>query len=35
MFSPLPAGARVSVTYDNGTGFVRHTRLRDELGMDT
>lgn len=35
MFSPLPAGARVSVTHDNGTGFVRHTRLRDELGMDT
>ncbi|WP_270838555.1 IS30 family transposase [Bifidobacterium pseudocatenulatum] len=35
MFSPLPAGARVSVTHDNGTEFVRRTRLRDELGMDT
>ena len=35
MFSPLPAGARVSVTHDNGTGFARHTRLRDGLGMDT
>ena len=35
MFSPLPAGARVSVTHDNGTEFARHTRLRDELGMDT
>ena len=23
------------VTHDNGTGFARHTRLRDELGMDT
>ena len=34
MFSPLPAGARVSVTHDNGTEFARHTRLR-ELGMDT
>ena len=30
MFSPLPAGARVSVTE-----FARHTRLRDGLGMDT
>ena len=35
MFSPLPAGARVSVTHDNGTEFARHTRLRDGLGMDT
>ena len=35
MFSPLPAGARVSVTHDNGTGFARHTRLRDGPGMDT
>ena len=35
MSSPLPAGARVSVTHDNGTKFARHTRLRDELGMDT
>ena len=35
MFSPLPAGARVSVTHDNGTEFARHTRLRDEPGMDT
>ena len=35
MFSPLPAGARVGVTHDNGTGFARHTRLRDEPGMDT
>ena len=35
MFSPLPAGARVSVTHDNGAGFARHTRLRDGLGMDT
>ena len=35
MFSPLPAGARVSVTHDNGTEFARHTRLRDELGMGT
>ena len=35
MFSPLPAGARGGVTHDNGTGFARHTRLRDELGMDT
>ena len=33
MFSPLPAGARVSVTHDNGAGFARHTRLRD--GLDT
>jgi IS30 family transposase len=32
---PLPAGARVSVTHDNGAGFARHTRLRDGLGMDT
>lgn len=35
MFSPLPAGARLSVTHDNGTEFARHTRLRDELGMAT
>lgn len=35
MFSPLPAGARVSVTHDNGTEFARHARLRDELGMAT
>ena len=35
MFSPLPAGARVSVTHDNGTEFARHERLRDELGMAT
>ena len=35
MFSPLPARARVSVTHDNGTGFARHARLRDELGMAT
>lgn len=35
MFSPLPAGACVSVTHDNGTEFASHTRLRDELGMDT
>ena len=33
--SPLPAGARVSVTHDNGTEFARHTRLRDGPGMDT
>ena len=35
MSSPLPAGARVGVTHDNGTEFARHTRLRDEPGMDT
>ena len=35
MFGPLPAGARVSVTHDNGTEFARHARLRDELGMAT
>ena len=31
MFSPLPAGARASVTHDNGAEFARHARLRDEL----
>ena len=35
MFSPLPAGARASVTHDNGAEFARHARLRDELGMAT
>ncbi len=35
MFSALPAGARLSVTHDNGAEFARHTRLRDELGMAT
>ena len=35
MFSPLPAGARVSVTHDNGTEFAHHERLRDGLGMAT
>ena len=35
MFAPLPAAARLSVTHDNGTGFARHARLRDELGMAT
>ena len=35
MSSPLPAGARVGVTHDNGTEFARRTRLRDEPGMDT
>ena len=31
----LPAGARVSVTHDNGTEFAHHERLRDGLGMAT
>ena len=35
MFVPLPAAARLSVTHDNGTGFARHARLRDEPGMAT
>ena len=35
MFSPLPAGTRVSVTHDNGTEFAHHERLRDGLGMAT
>ena len=35
MFSPLPAGARVGVTHDNGTEFAHHERLRDGLGMAT
>ena len=35
MFAPLPAAARLSVTHDNGTGFARHARLRDEPGMAT
>ena len=35
IFSPLPAGARVSVTHDNGTEFAHHERLRDGLGMAT
>ena len=35
MFRPLPAGARLSVTHDNGAEFARHTRLREELGMST
>ena len=35
MFSPLPAGARVSVTHDNGTEFAHHERLRDGPGMAT
>ena len=34
-WSPLPAGARVSVTHDNGTEFAHHERLRDGLGMAT
>ena len=35
MFAPLPAAAGLSVTHDNGTGFARHARLRDEPGMAT
>ena len=35
MFAPLPAAARLSVTHDNGTGFARHARLRDEPSMAT
>ena len=35
IFSPLPAGARVGVTHDNGTEFAHHESLRDGLGMDT
>ena len=35
MFAPPPAGARLSVTHDNGTEFARHERLRDGLGMAT
>ena len=35
MFVPLPAAAGLSVTHDNGTGFARHARLRDEPGMAT
>ncbi len=35
MFSALPAGARLSVTHDNGAEFARHTRLRVDLGLAT
>lgn len=35
VFAPLPGGARVSVTHDNGTESARHARPRGELGMDT
>ncbi|WP_413443176.1 transposase, partial [Bifidobacterium breve] len=33
--SPRCRSARAGVTHDNGTGFARRTRLRDEPGMDT
>lgn len=33
MFSPLPAGARASVTHDNGAEFACHAELRERLGM--
>ena len=35
MFAPLPAGARLSVTHDNGTEFARHALLRERMGMST
>ena len=35
LFAPLPKGARLSVTHDNGTEFARRGRLRSGLGMDT
>ena len=33
--TPRCRSARAGVTHDNGTGFARRTRLRDEPGMDT
>ena len=35
IFSPLPAPARRSVTYDNGTEFAGHSTLVEALGMLT
>jgi len=35
IYSPLPDGARESTTLDNGMEHVAHTRLRQELRMNT
>lgn len=33
--APLPAAARKSITFDNGTEFTRHTLLKHGMHMDT
>lgn len=35
LFAPLPAQARCSITFDNGTEFSLHQRLNQELNMAT
>jgi IS30 family transposase len=35
LLSPLPASLRSTITFDNGTEFARHYRLRQQLGVDT
>jgi IS30 family transposase len=35
IFAQLPAGLRRTVTFDNGTEFAFHNRLRSQLGLDT
>lgn len=35
LFSPLPKALRRTITFDNGTEFAQHSRLRDQLGMAT
>ena len=35
LLSDIPAALRRSMTFDNGTEFAQHTRLRKDLSMDT
>lgn len=35
LLAPLPSKLRQSITFDNGTEFARHDRLRQRLGLET
>jgi len=35
LLAPLPSKLRQSITFDNGTEFARHERLRQRLGLET
>ena len=35
LFSGLPAAARRSITFDNGSEFAEHNKLESKLGMQT
>jgi IS30 family transposase len=35
MLMPMPQAMRTTITFDNGTEFAQHYRLRQQLGVDT